>query len=293
MIVEMPQYPRRILLSKKQKPVYFEIRPDGQIVSTNGKATLPLKYIVKNCQDMAKLNRKYITTDWIKSEIACATLYQNKLHLLGSAYQKGSWYPMATRRTIILCTFENETLTPILGNTTQVGKPRYQRINAQDIYSGLHPSIRGNIVQQMKKFMLPFVKDQAPMTKFPVKVMLVLTDSIVNQLDEDGEANVNYSKWDLDNRAYLWHKCFMDLITTGKTGEKDKDGNTIQYFEPLIPGDDIRYVTGCGGTRFVPCHSDNRKLTFMVSYDGDRDSIKQNTFYVEKENWTPDYFTKF
>lgn len=283
----MPMYPRRIQLSKQQRPVYFELRPDGTIVPSNGKAQLPLKYITKNLHTLAKVNRKITHHSWLTDEVKIAS-FDKKGDSVVLPNNESAWIHLVSKKTLILVTLSlsNEgrkvEVNPILGNANRVGKPRFQRINAQDIYSGMNEMIRGKVVQEMKKFMLPFVKD-IKIDKYPVTVTLFLYDTIVNQLDEDGTKQNQYSKWDLDNRAYLWHKCFMDLITTGKTGEKDRDGKTIQWFKPLIPGDDIRYVTACGGTRFMPIRDyTERKLVFGVHPD-ERYFIITNPFFNEQK----------
>jgi hypothetical protein len=143
----------------------------------------------------------------------------------------------------------------ILANPGAAGTPNLYTINSQDFYSGNIRFNRAKITIAIKESMLPYVKHCLDLHKFPVIISLQVHDI------------VDKANWDILNRSWIYTKCFEDLIASGQTGKKDRDKKNIQYFKPLIPDDNIKWVAGSGGTTFHPVKTtEERKLVFFIKH---------------------------
>ncbi len=131
----------------------------------------------------------------------------------------------------------------VIANKKVVGKPKLQKINGQDFYSGFGSHFtRMKIVVGIKNSFKPFINKLEKLTVFPVQFELELYTII-------GEAN-----WDLDN-LWIYTKCFQDLLV--EMG--------------IMPDDNIQYVSKPASPEFFPVKDEkDRKLIFKI-YKDNRD----------------------
>jgi hypothetical protein len=134
---------------------------------------------------------------------------------------------------------------PVLKNPLSAGKPRLQRINGQDFYSGFsHHSVRQKIVQAIKEDFLPHFKKLNKVTQFPIQVDFIYYDEFNTKTTGKKTERKNQSK-DIDNMRFAYEKCSLDLLTT------------IQK----IPDDNLQFIRKIS-SEFIP--STERKLLIVI-----------------------------
>ena len=122
-----------------------------------------------------------------------------------------------------------------LTNPRTAGTPRFWKINGQSIYSGMHFRKRSFIVKKMKEFIQPHISNLPVLGKFPISVRLIIRDVP--------------GKWDLDNRGWIWIKCFQDCLVAQKK----------------ITDDAVGFINDTGRLTFIPVKNpENRLMTFVI-----------------------------
>lgn len=151
----------------------------------------------------------------------------------------------------------NETGKRIVSNSSISNKPRYVKLSGNRLITGFgSPHVRNKIVNSLKDFYAPFVREHlqeyGPITQFPLRV-----EWDFHTVIEDKD------KFDASN-LFFYYKYFEDALF------KDFDGIS------LIPDDNIRYVTHPPGPKIIPIENDeDRKFVFRFYYD-DRAELKRS-----------------
>jgi hypothetical protein len=152
---------------------------------------------------------------------------------------------------LVYWSLDTDKLERVIVNPKKVGKKRIMKISGQAIYAGLDsPFTRTKITTQIKESFLPYVSSLPVIDDYPLSLTFTILDAI-----EKG-------RWDLDNRIWLYVKCFNDLMTTGKTGKLDKNNIPIKYFEPKFRDDDRLSIAEIH-LQYRP--SDNRQLNILIA----------------------------
>lgn len=202
------------------------------------------KYITEVVLAKAR-NPKYITT-----EKDC-----NKTQLKRLTSGQYNWEKISGK-TIL---YDTITGNRVIKNPLTAGKPRVQRINGQDFYSGFsHHSVRQKIVQGIKENFLPYFKKLKSIDKFPVYVEFIYYDELVLKTSGKKAERKNKSK-DIDNMRFAYEKCSLDLLTTIKK----------------IPDDDLSYIRKIS-SEFIP--SNERKLQIVI-----REYVQSNIIINERK----------
>lgn len=143
---------------------------------------------------------------------------------------------------------DKDTGLKIVANYRSVGKPKFEKINGQDFYSGFgSPFTRNTMVKEIKAFFSKHVKDLPPIVQFPIQFECELHTTIDN------------ADWDLDN-LWIYTKCFQDVLVEHK----------------IIPDDNIQFVTKPAAPEFFPIKdTKNRKLVYTIYKDPRNISIME------------------
>jgi hypothetical protein len=192
-IIEYPNYPRKILLSKKRMTKYF-------VKGKNEPKT-----------------KKYQTQD-----------YRYKRFKDGKEY---------------LVDKDNK---PVIANPRACGTPKYQIISGQDVWAQtLYYQLRCKISQELHKFFKEKIKDLPVITFYPLKIEMEIHDTV----------KFKNSYWDVDNRALIYNKTFMDTLT--ECGKIIDDKNI--------------YVPSPPSPHFVPIEEgETPKLVYIIKQTDDR-----------------------
>lgn len=205
LIIEMPNYPRKILLSKSRRAKYFK-RND----------TLPLKYLQKDIINP-------LTVDVNKEEVGRDK--KNNYHKLAENLIWKSHKLSKKREEIRL--YDIETKEYIIKNSRVANTERWEVINGQKIYNGLyHPVTRAKIMDHIHNYMLSFLEGilSIPIECYPIKIDCELHDNLIDP--------ISGKNWDVDNRSYPYMKAFMDCLQTAGIIVKD----SVEYVrKPPIP----------------------------------------------------------
>lgn len=145
-------------------------------------------------------------------------------------------------------------------NPNAMGTPRYVSLNGNNFTTGLHPSVRGQLVHFLKDFYMPYVRQMKPITKLPIRA------------GWDFFAPVD-REFDMSN-LWFYYKYMEDcLFMTSYKGRK---------MDPIIPDDDRRYVTQPGAPLLWPVDSlEERKFVFYFYHDN-RPEIQKHVLWNPK-----------
>jgi hypothetical protein len=148
---------------------------------------------------------------------------------------------------------------PIVANAGVVNKPREQKINGQQLYSGnMNPMMRSKVVSLIKEFFNVHTSSLEPVA-VPVRI------------EADLYCPMAAKNWDLDNQ-WIYHKCFLDSLV--------KNG--------VLPDDNIMFVTQAPGFRYFPVdHKEDRKLVYRLIPE-DRPEILEHGAYISYHSSEPD-----
>jgi hypothetical protein len=254
--VEIPQHVRKIQLSAKQRPKYFDW--DG--FSIKGKVKVPVRFHQKSIA-----RTKETTIEQLKDNYYIVFFADNKPTF---ATRETTYLPnvvqlMQTKVKYRLCIKSDNEYIPILSNTKTVNTPKMYLIKGQDIYSGnLREHMRGTVMDAIKECYKPYLVSLPVIDKYPIRIDCEIHDTIKNIYDRSIKEENLGQKWDIDNYAFPYVKAFPDLMQ--KLGK--------------LRNDDRLHVTQLSSS-FVPIDNHkNRKLVFIISTD-ERDIIKNNETY--------------
>lgn len=140
------------------------------------------------------------------------------------------------------------TKTKIIKNSRSVHKPRYKRIQGQDIWRGINFNIRSKIAKEMKKYFYEKFRGIPVINEYPIEVKIDFYDNV-----DEGE--------DLDNMIYFYRKCIHDALCGNVEFKKisiEKNGVVTEEFVPdrkkypqIIIDDSKKYIQSIP-TRFYP-----------------------------------------
>lgn len=240
--VEIPNFIRRVLISEKQRPTYWEW--NGAFIK--GKKPIPRSFF----KDKFTENKEPKLED-LRLDKGLRIVYFNKKKF-GAIHKDSSSLPDAKEISehegkFILCKVDASGINPMLCNPKKVGTPKYYLIRGQDIYSGnLREFQRGLVMDKIKECYYPFVKALPVIEAVPLRLECELHYPINNPFGRGDQA------WDIDNFIYPYFKAFPDLLVTiGK-----------------LKNDDRLHISDTGRCKFVPVDKyEDRKLVFIISKD--------------------------
>lgn len=147
-----------------------------------------------------------------------------------------------------------------VANRTVAGKPRYEVLSGNKLLSGFaSPFTRAKLVTGLKDFYRPFVQEHflkhGQISTFPLRITWDIYTTV-----EDSP------NWDLFN-LFFYYKYFEDSLH-----EKTTEDNKIYYknkpLNPLIPDDNVKYITWGPGPKLIPVDDwENRKFIFRIYHD--------------------------
>lgn len=110
-------------------------------------------------------------------------------------------------------------------NKNLLSKPRYKKINTQQMYSGFNSHHeRKTVVDGIKAHFQPRIEAQSQEITGPVHIKLRL-------YDVPGD-------WDLDNKSWLYFKCFQDCLHKVGVIRDDNIYNITGNSYEFVPVDD-------------------------------------------------------
>lgn len=156
----------------------------------------------------------------------------------------------------------------VIANPRSVGTPNYEALSGNRFASGYStPFLRNKLVQALKDFYRPFVRDQLSpfsLEDFPIWVQWECHTTIDRNL------------FDLSN-FWFYYKYLEDCLTD----TEDVEGKEIT---PIIPDDNIKFVTAPGRPILFPIDDwEERKFVFKF-YRDDRPEIRQHPFWNADPN---------
>lgn len=255
--IVIPKFVRKIKLSEKQRPAYFEW--NGSTIKGKGKR-LPLSFFKDKSTAELLLNNRI---EDLKDEYVIALYRDGKIQRI---FRDTLLLPPDPLGKLYLAKTDEPDFSPyelVIANPKKVGTPKYYLIKGQDIYSGnLREHQKGLVMDKIKESYLPYVKDIPIIDSYPVKITCELHETIKNFYDRSKELG---QRWDIDNYIYLYTKAFPDLLVSlGKLKDDDR-----LHFPSNIP------------VIFIPvADHEDRKFVFIISKD-DRAEIKNNLIYQE------------
>lgn len=266
-IIEVPEFVRKIKVSEKQRAKYFEW--NGITIKGKGK-NLPMsfykdKQYVKLNTNIEDLKDNFFIGIFNKNGKCIVTIKDNTLlpnlkEIVSDKCRDNKYR---------LCTIIDNEIKPVILNSKVVNTPKWYLIKGQDIYSGvINEHLRGHVMDSIKQCYLPFVKDLPIITDYPIKITCKLYDTIKNEYDKSTGLG---QRWDVDNFVYPYLKAFPDLLVSlGK-----------------LQDDDRLHIPGSIGVDFIPIkyHKD-RKLVFTITSDKRPELEEIINFHVTKNKNT-------
>jgi len=253
--VEIPQHIRKVQLSAKQRPYYYEW--DGKTIKGKRKK-VPSSYFI----DKSKSLKEVVLIEDLKDNY-CIGVFNNANKLI-TTIKHSSDYPVSKQVNYKhrLCIKIDDNIFPVLCNPKIANTPKLYLIKGQDFYnSKIREFQRGVIMDEIKKCYTPFVESMPVISDYPVKIECEIHDTIKNYYD--GDRHGLGLPWDIDNYAYPYMKAFPDLLQ--KLGK--------------LRNDDRLHVTQPPTPIFCPIEKhEDRKLVFIISKD-ERDVIVNNKIY--------------
>lgn len=274
--VVIPQYVRKVKMSDKQIPIYYEYK-NGYIKAKN--KPLPDKFLTEKGKENRILNEGRIEIDDLLNRYEIRQFKNNKLqpYALYKEYVEDHNF----NYKYYLCTLGNR----IVSNPIKVGTPKMKVINAQDIFSGKIQSFeKESIMLKIKKTFVPYIQN-LPAFKpedYPLRIRLYVYDTVKNEFDRSLMDDAG-TRWDMINRSYMYSKAFGDLLVEGLV---DKSIKTTK----VLMDDDRLHVTEDGGGVFCPIENpNNRKLVFVIGKDDENfakeiEPIEQDRLWLLKNN---------
>lgn len=212
-VIEIPIYIRKVVISNAIRPKYFE-----------PKDKLPLKYQNLNFQFKP-----------------CPTSAKGKTKILLVDIAKGE---------------------KVIKNPKVCGEQKTKLINGQKIYNGeIQRWDRAKMMDAIKLCFQPYIKNVQKITSFPLVITAEVHDFV-------RDPELKNQLWDLDNRFYVYQKCFQDILVK----------------EKIIAEDDVLHITGSPAPKFIPLYpGEERKLIFKINLEIDP-RILNHPEYKPKED---------
>ena len=265
LVVEIPQYIRSIKIANSRNAVYYECDTSGKILLKKGKK-VKQQYLTTTAIDTVRKGYDSYALTWFQ-ETYTIGIYKKSLLIdwvlrgcggnqcntgVGLIFYKNK----PDYKFIII---NNQTRKPVIVNEKTVGTPRHKIISGQDIYNGtIRPEMRASIMQAIKEDYISKMPVLPIIEKYLLPCLIQLT---IYDVIGDGT-------WDIDNRSFLYSKAFNDLMSKGTTGKKNGNKLPIKYFTPILPDDNVKFVTQAGGARFIEVEKEEeRKLVFSFYKD--------------------------
>ena len=143
-------------------------------------------------------------------------------------------------------------------NKVKILKEKRLKITSQVIYNSMVSKFtRAKVVEFIKTFMLSSMGNSSKIkikdSNYPVSIKLEAHIPITYGgvcYHNDKLIFKKFQRWDLDNMAYIWFKCFNDCLVENK----------------ILKDDSILFIQNTGGVSFVEETFENRKLVFIVEY---------------------------
>lgn len=264
MVIVIPNYIRKVKLSEKQLPIYYEFK-DGYIKAKN--KLIPDRYLSEEGLKNKILNEGKTNAGDLKQGYDLGVFRNNKYIGQFASKDEDRYY---------LINSNNER---IISNPRRVGTPRLMVINGQSIYSGaLKEHARGTIMDAIKSSFAPYLQNTPKITEYPIRIRCYLYDTVKNEFDNSKDLEAEGIRWDIGNRMYPYMKAFADLLTIGGKFK----GVTI---DKILEDDDRLHLVEDGGCVFMPIEkSENRKLVFVIGKIGE-DFNKAIEPYEKEQLW--------
>ena len=275
-IVEIPQYIRKVKFSEKQREQYYEW--NGKTIKAKGKE-VPKSFLSEEGKKNVVLREGNVLCSDLKLDYALGTFINNKLQFIYTPDDK-IYKPesKALEQCNTICLIDINTQQKIVANPTKAGTPKYEIIRGQDFYnSAIREHSRGTIMQAIKNSFVSYVKDIDIINDYPIRIKCYLYDTVMNAFDPTKDKTKAGGRWDVGNRCYPYSKAFLDLLATGSNGEQ-------KLFEPKIKDDDRLHVTeDPQGGIFCPIDdTNNRKLVFVIAKDDEFFQSKISVYENER-----------
>lgn len=260
-IVEIPQYVRKVQMSKSQLNIYFEW--NGVEIKAK-KHKILQRYLKKDITPtltsiqykIEHFKDNYVIGTYLKSKNKFISFTRDTSELPDTIQSKYKY---------ILCELNEDNIpVPVIANHTKAGKPRMYLIKGQDIYSGnLREHMRGFVMDKIKECYLPYIKHIKPIENYPVKIRCEVHDTIKNNYSKDKDEFGG--RWDIDNLVYPYLKAFPDLLVR----------------EKILKDDDRLHLPSSIHAEFVPIDNhEERKLVFIIESD-EREVLKNNKLFYK------------
>lgn len=261
--VEIPQHIRKVQLSAKQRPVYFEW--NGLCIKGK-KAKIHRRWLQDQSSHVVDikiedLKDKFFIGVYHNNKIVSVTRDTSDLPTPAALLRTKDKYRLVIQN-------DEQGYTPMLCNSKVVDTPRMKLIKGQDFYnSTIKEHQRGTIMNAIKECYKPYLVNLPVIQDYPVRMVCEVHDTIRNVYDLHQQTGTG-KPWDVDNYAYPYLKAFPDLMQAlGK-----------------IRNDDRLNVTQPPSAIFCPIeHHRDRKLVFIISKD-ERELIANNETYRNYHN---------
>ena len=267
--IEIPNYIRKIEISKKRRIIYYENNGIRARKSSKSKGKqLPKKFIDENYYDYKNLKFSHLKKRYKIALVVGTTIkmiFTEHFSPLPSSYIHFAFKEdyitekMKSKAKLLLYDIEKEAL--VISNPKVAGTPRNYVINGQDFYSGnLNPLVRAKIITEIKKSFVNCIKSKNLKTisnnSYPLTVVCEVHDTVKNKYDKS--SSEIGTGWDIGNRAYLpYLKTMLDLLVTGKVNKTEP-----VLISPILKEDDRLHIRGESILFFPIKKTDTRKLIF-------------------------------
>lgn len=273
--ITIPAYIREVQLSKAQREKYYEW--DGITIKCKSKKLLQ-KYINPIYKSNIILNNGNIKIQYLKNKYCIVGFkgkyiasvinqdeIEQKFVLTENQHKKPIKYILCEKVEDGIKTYSIQ-YKKVIANETQVGKPRIQVINGQNIYNHTaSPFTTGKIFDAIKDMYYKKLKSIPLSTRnkikatlnesYPLQIEVEIRDTVKNFYDNTKEGNGRI--WDVGNRADPYMKTFLDFFTKG-----------LNDLEPFIEEDDRLHVTSGNNAHFTPIEDyEIPKLVFYIYKD--------------------------
>lgn len=276
--IRIPNYIKRVKLSKAQREKYYEW--DGTTIKCKSKKLLqkyinPIykKTIIRNDGNVLiqHLIPKYVIVGFKGTKIHSQQITKTQEYVFVNNL---TLKQLAVVTKYILC--EEIPLgqyIKVIANETQAGRPKYHIINGQAFYNQtLNPFARIKVMETIKDMYLnklhkgidpevmeDFRKKLA--ISYPIQIVMEVRDTVKSQFDNS--KNDIGRRWDVGNRAEPYMKGFLDFIVAG-----------TDEFKPLIEDDDRLHVSSGNNCFFTPIFEGQTPSICFHFYQDNRDIWK-------------------